>query len=81
MMGSQHLDFVSSQALWYQVYHGRFFETCKKKKAVDQAFRFIKLIPNPTMSTYNMLMSVCASSQDSEGNYYIHLSADVNHLL
>ncbi|XP_062019046.1 pentatricopeptide repeat-containing protein MRL1, chloroplastic [Rosa rugosa] len=54
-----------------KVYHGRFFETCKKKKAVDQAFRFIKLIPNPTMSTYNMLMSVCASAQDSEGAFNV----------
>ncbi|KAL6211900.1 hypothetical protein ACLB2K_017123 [Fragaria x ananassa] len=54
-----------------KVYHGRFFDTCKKKKAVDQAFRFIKLIPNPTMSTYNMLMSVCASSQDSEGAFNV----------
>lgn len=54
-----------------KVYHGRFFETCKKKKAVEEAFRFIKLIPNPTLSTYNMLMSVCASSQDSEGAFHV----------
>ncbi|XP_050363118.1 pentatricopeptide repeat-containing protein MRL1, chloroplastic [Argentina anserina] len=54
-----------------KVYHGRFFDTCKKKKAVHQAFRFIKLIPNPTMSTYNMLMSVCANSQDSEGAFNV----------
>ncbi|KAK4437692.1 Pentatricopeptide repeat-containing protein MRL1, chloroplastic [Sesamum alatum] len=29
------------------------------------------LIPNPTLSTFNMLMSVCASSQDSEGAFQV----------
>lgn len=41
---------------------------CKHKKAVKEAFRFCKLIPKPTLSTFNMLMSVCASSQDGDGN-------------
>ncbi|RID77425.1 hypothetical protein BRARA_A00341 [Brassica rapa] len=50
-----------------KVYHASFFKLCKKKRAVKEAFRFTKLIPNPTMSTFNMLMSVCASSQDIEG--------------
>ncbi|PON55119.1 Tetratricopeptide-like helical domain containing protein [Parasponia andersonii] len=54
-----------------KVYHARFFKTCKLQKAVNEAFRFIKLIPNPTLSTYNMLMSVCASSQDSEGAFQV----------
>ncbi|KAM1043805.1 hypothetical protein ACFX13_035788 [Malus domestica] len=54
-----------------KVYHARFFENCKSKKAVDEAFRFIELIPNPTLSTYNMLMTVCASSQDSEGAFQV----------
>ncbi|WZY68138.1 hypothetical protein YC2023_000378 [Brassica napus] len=50
-----------------KVYHASFFKLCKKKRTVKEAFRFTKLIPNPTMSTFNMLMSVCASSQDIEG--------------
>ncbi|ONH92147.1 hypothetical protein PRUPE_8G158300 [Prunus persica] len=54
-----------------KVYHARFFEICKSQKAVDKAFRFIKLIPNPTLSTYNMLMTVCASSQDSEEAFHV----------
>ncbi|KAG2241111.1 hypothetical protein Bca52824_090398 [Brassica carinata] len=50
-----------------KIYHASFFKLCKKKRAVKEAFRFTKLIPNPTLSTFNMLMSVCASSQDIEG--------------
>lgn len=52
---------------WFQVYHGRFFDVCKRQKAVKEAVRFTKLIPNPTLSTFNMLMSVCAGAQDTEG--------------
>ncbi|XP_020551664.1 pentatricopeptide repeat-containing protein MRL1, chloroplastic [Sesamum indicum] len=54
-----------------KVYHVRFFDVCKNQKAVKEAFRFTKLIPNPTLSTFNMLMSVCASSQDSEGAFQV----------
>ncbi|KAL0726018.1 hypothetical protein Bca4012_022111 [Brassica carinata] len=50
-----------------KIYHASFFKLCKKRRAVNEAFRFTKLIPNPTLSTFNMLMSVCASSQDIEG--------------
>ncbi|ESQ53634.1 hypothetical protein EUTSA_v10024275mg [Eutrema salsugineum] len=50
-----------------KIYHASFFKICKKQRAVNEAFRFTKLIPNPTLSTFNMLMSVCASSQDIEG--------------
>ncbi|CAH8380213.1 unnamed protein product [Eruca vesicaria subsp. sativa] len=50
-----------------KIYHASFFKLCKKQRAVKEAFRFTKLIPNPTLSTFNMLMSVCASSQDIEG--------------
>ncbi|KAG7010874.1 Pentatricopeptide repeat-containing protein MRL1, chloroplastic [Cucurbita argyrosperma subsp. argyrosperma] len=49
-----------------KIYHGKFFNICKSKKAVQEAFQFTILIPNPTLSTFNMLMSVCASSQDSD---------------
>ncbi|CAA3010603.1 pentatricopeptide repeat-containing MRL1, chloroplastic [Olea europaea subsp. europaea] len=54
-----------------KVYHSRFFHACKSQKAVNEAFRFTMLIPNPTLSTFNMLMSVCASSQDSEGAFQV----------
>ncbi|CAN8327626.1 unnamed protein product [Cochlearia groenlandica] len=50
-----------------KIYHASFFRICKKQRAVKEAFRFTKLIPNPTLSTFNMLMSVCANSQDIEG--------------
>ncbi|KAG6410867.1 hypothetical protein SASPL_128938 [Salvia splendens] len=53
------------------IYHSRFFDVCKRQKAVKVAFRFARLIRNPTLSTFNMLMSVCASSQDSEGAFQI----------
>ncbi|KAL3621318.1 Cation-independent mannose-6-phosphate receptor CI-MPR [Castilleja foliolosa] len=54
-----------------KVYHTRFFDVCKSQKAVKEAFRFTRFIPNPTLSTFNMLMSVCASSQDSEGAFQV----------
>ncbi|XP_047944173.1 pentatricopeptide repeat-containing protein MRL1, chloroplastic-like [Salvia hispanica] len=54
-----------------KIYHSRFFDVCKRQKAVKVAFRFTRLIRNPTLSTFNMLMSVCASSQDSEGAFQI----------
>lgn len=54
-----------------KVYHAGFFKVCKCQKAVNEAFCFTKLIPNPTLSTFNMLMSVCASSQDSEGAFEV----------
>ncbi|CAN1255384.1 Pentatricopeptide repeat-containing protein MRL1, chloroplastic [Linum perenne] len=54
-----------------KVYHAKFFNMCKRQKAVKEAFRFCKLIPNPTLSTFNMLMSVCTSSQDSTGAFQV----------
>ncbi|KAG9443087.1 hypothetical protein H6P81_018941 [Aristolochia fimbriata] len=54
-----------------KVYHARFFNMCKTKKAVREAFRFAKLIKNPTLSTFNMLLSVCANSQDFEGAFQV----------
>ncbi|XP_058730147.1 pentatricopeptide repeat-containing protein MRL1, chloroplastic-like [Vicia villosa] len=54
-----------------KVYHAKFFKICKKQKAVKEAFDYVRLIPNPTLSTFNMLMSVCGSSQDSEGAFQI----------
>ncbi|XP_051146812.1 pentatricopeptide repeat-containing protein MRL1, chloroplastic [Andrographis paniculata] len=54
-----------------KVYHVRFFEVCKRQRAVKEAFRFTRFIHNPTLSTFNMLMSVCASSQDLEGAFQV----------
>lgn len=54
-----------------KVYHAKFFNICKKRKAVKEAFDYTRLIPNPTLSTFNMLMSVCARSQDSERAFQV----------
>ncbi|CAJ2679490.1 unnamed protein product [Trifolium pratense] len=54
-----------------KVYHAKFFNICKKQKAVKEAFDYVRLIPNPTLSTFNMLMSVCSSSQDSEAAFQV----------
>ncbi|KAK3412640.1 hypothetical protein EUGRSUZ_I01366 [Eucalyptus grandis] len=54
-----------------KIYHARFYDMCKGRKAVDEAFRFTKLISNPTLSTFNMLMSVCTNSLDSEGAFRV----------
>ncbi|KAL5715047.1 hypothetical protein ACHQM5_016931 [Ranunculus cassubicifolius] len=54
-----------------KIYHVKFFNMCKSQKAVKEAFRFVKLISNPTLSTFNMLLSVCANSQDSEGAFKV----------
>ncbi|WCJ39781.1 Pentatricopeptide repeat (PPR) superfamily protein [Euphorbia peplus] len=54
-----------------KIYHAKFFKICKLKKAVKEAFRFCKLVPNPSLSTFNMLMTVCASSQDSKGAFEV----------
>jgi len=40
---------------------------CKKQRAVLEALRFCRLIGNPKISTFNMLLSVCASSLDFDG--------------
>jgi len=42
---------------------------CKKQRAVLEALRFCRLIGNPKISTFNMLLSVCASSLDFDGNF------------
>ncbi|KAK8625138.1 hypothetical protein V6N13_090016 [Hibiscus sabdariffa] len=54
-----------------KVYHAKFFKICSRQKAVKEAFRFTKLISNPTLSTFNMLMSVCTCSKDSEGAFQV----------
>ncbi|XP_043711552.1 pentatricopeptide repeat-containing protein MRL1, chloroplastic isoform X3 [Telopea speciosissima] len=52
-----------------EIYHAKFFKACKSQKAVKEAFRFMKLIVNPTLSAFTMLLSVCANSQDSDGAF------------
>lgn len=56
-----------------KVHHTSFLKACKRQKAVKEAFRFSKLIRNPSMSTFNMLLSVCASSQDFDGAFKVML--------
>ncbi|XP_038973233.1 pentatricopeptide repeat-containing protein MRL1, chloroplastic isoform X4 [Phoenix dactylifera] len=58
---------------FFQVHHTSFLKACKSQKAVKEAFRFCKLIRNPSMSTFNMLLSVCASSQDFDGAFQVML--------
>ncbi|KAJ0883683.1 putative tetratricopeptide-like helical domain superfamily, pentacotripeptide-repeat region of PRORP [Helianthus annuus] len=53
------------------VYHMGFIQVCRSQKAVKEAFRFVRLIPNPTLSTFNMLMSVCACSLDLDGAFEV----------
>ncbi|KAG9145817.1 hypothetical protein Leryth_020862 [Lithospermum erythrorhizon] len=54
-----------------KVHHASFLKACKNQKNVKAAFQFTGLIPNPTLSTFNMLMSVCASAHDTDGAFQI----------
>ncbi|KAI4318332.1 hypothetical protein MLD38_032055 [Melastoma candidum] len=54
-----------------KIYHARFYNLCKSQKAVDEAFRFTRLIATPTLSTFNMLMSVCSYSLDFDGAFQV----------
>ncbi|XP_020598336.1 pentatricopeptide repeat-containing protein MRL1, chloroplastic isoform X2 [Phalaenopsis equestris] len=56
-----------------KVHHISFLNACKSQKAVKEAFRFCKLINKPTVSTFNMLLSVCANSQDFDGAFEVML--------
>lgn len=50
-----------------------FLSECRSQKAVKEAFRFVNLVPKPTLSTFNTLMSVCSCSEDLDGNIYFNL--------
>ncbi|ONM00938.1 Pentatricopeptide repeat-containing protein MRL1 chloroplastic [Zea mays] len=50
-----------------KIHHASFFSMCKKQRAVLEALRFCRFIGNPKISTFNMLLSVCASSLDFDG--------------
>ncbi|XP_072954156.1 pentatricopeptide repeat-containing protein MRL1, chloroplastic isoform X1 [Typha angustifolia] len=56
-----------------KVHHTSFLNACKSQKTVKEAIRFSRLIKNPKMSTFNMLLSVCASSQDFNGAFQVML--------
>ncbi|KAI4297591.1 hypothetical protein L6164_037476 [Bauhinia variegata] len=72
---SQHLSRYNSVLKagrsYPEVYHANFFNVCKRQKAVREAFDYTKRIPNPKLSAFNMLMTFCASSQDSEGAFQV----------
>ena len=51
-----------------QVYHAKFLEICRGKKVVQESFRLVKLIENPMLSTFNILLVVCINTKDVEGN-------------
>nr|GEV97710.1 pentatricopeptide repeat-containing protein MRL1, chloroplastic isoform X1 [Tanacetum cinerariifolium] len=53
------------------VYHMGFLSVCKSQKAVKEAFRFVNLVPKPTLSTFNTLMSVCSCSEDLDGAFEV----------
>lgn len=54
-----------------KIKHARFYKACKKHKAVKEAFRFTQLIERPSLSHFNMLLSVCALAKDLEGAYEV----------
>ncbi|XP_020520327.1 pentatricopeptide repeat-containing protein MRL1, chloroplastic isoform X2 [Amborella trichopoda] len=69
----QLLESIDEKALldMDKIYHTRFLNMCKTQKAVDEAFRFVQLVRKPSLSTFNMLLSVYASSHDSEGAFRV----------
>ncbi|BBN05937.1 protein MpPPR_28 [Marchantia polymorpha subsp. ruderalis] len=50
-----------------KIHQSRFFNSCKKQKAVREAFRFTRLLSRPTLQTFNMLISVCREARDVDG--------------
>ncbi|EFJ17144.1 hypothetical protein SELMODRAFT_115078, partial [Selaginella moellendorffii] len=53
-----------------KVYHARFYQECKRQLAVEEAFRYTGLIKSPTLSTYNMLLSVCCNARDTNAGAF-----------
>ncbi|MCO5608838.1 hypothetical protein L7F22_063056 [Adiantum nelumboides] len=54
-----------------QVRHKKFYDACKKHKAVNEAFRFTQLIKRPSLVHLNQLLSVCASANDLDGAFEV----------
>lgn len=51
-----------------KVNHSRFYEACKTKGSVEDAFNFLKLMrPYSTLQHYTMLLSVCCHAKDIDG--------------
>lgn len=42
-----------------------FYSACKRRRALKEAFRFSRLVGRKSLRNYNMLLSVCAQSQDA----------------
>ncbi|KAK4491435.1 hypothetical protein RD792_002184 [Penstemon davidsonii] len=56
-----------------KVYHVRFFEGCKSQKAVKEAFRFTRLIRNPTLSAFQVLQHVQEAGLNADCKLYTTL--------
>lgn len=59
-----------------KIYHAKFFNACKRHQAVEEAFRFMKLIKDPLLSTFNQLLGVCARAKDLEGAFEVFSSLE-----
>jgi hypothetical protein len=55
-----------------QVYHAKFFKTCQKQNAVREAFRFMRLLSKPSLSSYNLLLCVCRDARDVDGKNAVY---------
>ncbi|KAH7294218.1 hypothetical protein KP509_28G061200 [Ceratopteris richardii] len=54
-----------------KIRHKKFYDVCKKHKAVNEAFRFTKLIKKPTLTDLSQLLSVCAHANDLDGAFEV----------
>lgn len=54
-----------------EIRHARFYNACKKHRAVKEAFRFTQLIKRPSLSNFNQLLSVCALAKDLQGAFEV----------
>ncbi|CAM6108523.1 unnamed protein product [Calypogeia fissa] len=59
-----------------KVYHANFFKACQQQNAVKEAFRFMRLLSRPTLSSYNMLLSVCRDARDVDGGLRVLSAAE-----
>lgn len=72
-LGPSRLFCASNVTPVTQIHQSRFFNSCKKQKAVREAFRFTRLLSRPTLQTFNMLISVCREARDVDGKYVYSL--------
>eukprot|EP00249_Psilotum_nudum_P024933 c29325_g1_i2 orf=411-3923(-) len=52
-----------------KLFHSKFFHACKRNQAVKEAFRFLQLIGTPSLSSYNLFLSVCLAAKDVDGAF------------